>query len=117
MSIIKIADSCDVCVIKHNNKNWFMKTNLFKECNISCRKLLKCSATTNAKTITIIGINQFNQTILWCITRHNKQWHVLATQIGLSKIRDISLSMSTSGNTIFVGLPENDNYNGECIVY
>jgi hypothetical protein len=114
--IAKVSKNYDVYIVKNDKIN-AIKHSLFKECNIPHGKLLSCNFSDNMKTISVIGYDVDNNTVLWNFVKSSQYYNVSKYIIDRTKIGHITSSMASSGRSILIGFPNKDNYNGECIVF
>lgn len=117
-TILQHGKNTDVYVIAHNQKNnWYASHKLFEECSIKHHEIYSCCASVNGETIIICGIDENNNSVSWCFVKINDNWtminkHILAETI----THEIVSTISAFGHTTIIGLPQIDNYNGECVI-
>lgn len=117
-SILQYDKNTDIYVIERDHKNnWSASHKLFTECSIKFNELYCCGTSANGETLIVSGIDENNYSVVWCFTKINNKWCMLNKQILSETVtNEIVSDISSFGHTTVIGLPQIDNYNGECII-
>lgn len=114
---IKTLD-VDVYILEHDIKNnWYASHKLFEECSIKFTELYSCNSSVNGETINVCGIDENNHSVSWCFIKINDKWTMINKHLLVETItHEIVSAISAFGHATIIGLPQIENYNGECII-
>jgi hypothetical protein len=117
-TILQHGKNTDMYIIEHDKKNnWYASHKLFEECLIKFYEIYSCCSSVNGETIIVSGIDENKNSVSWCFVKINDKWVMINKQILAETItHEIVSAMSAFGHTTIIGLPQIDNYNGECII-